>query len=319
MMESNNVINEIMQCFAQDRANHSFRPKIKKICQELGCYASEKPPKIDAFLARLGDALLQASTRQERQLLSMLSGAFSQLKDASRTNAKRELLSGSLSAFYTLSTLPEYATTEFFSHKELRCLAYLGLVAIYYELEDADDLIAEKLALAINEHPSTVAQFIDESQAKQLNGFLSPVIKEMRFAVQGGTVFDKENGLIWLRFALGQQFQDQNQGRLIRYTWKESFTATENFNLQGGFDKYTDWRLPTIDELKTLIDPKEGNEQKAVHFINNKAFPNNYDLFWSSSPSTYNQNVAWIVDFTTGSAFYGNINYGYGVRLVRTA
>jgi len=90
------------------------------------------------------------------------------------------------------------------------------------------------------------------------------------------------------------------------------------FNQQGGDDGYADWRLPRVDELKLLIDLKDGHVRNSAHYINSRVFPRNYDVFWTSTSSSYNDKVAWMVDFTSGSAFYGNINYGYGVRLVRT-
>ena len=90
------------------------------------------------------------------------------------------------------------------------------------------------------------------------------LVGEQQFTVNGGIATDPKNGLTWLRFALGQEwYDDLNQGRLARYTWREAFTETETFNRQGGYDGHTDWRLPTIEELKTLIDLKEGDARRS--------------------------------------------------------
>ncbi|PPD38559.1 MAG: DUF1566 domain-containing protein [Methylobacter sp.] len=320
MVESNKVIIDIQHYFDTEITARVFRLKIKHLCQELGILLTEKPPRINAYLAKLQNDLKHTATRQEQQRLSSLISAFSQLKDSSRTQAKRDLVTAALSAFYTLSTIPELGRSGSFSHKQIRSLAFLGLAAAYHELEDSDELIAEKLTMAIYEDSKTAAQFLDRSYFDYFKEVLGLFADDLQFTVNGGLATDTLHGLTWLRFALGQEwYHELSQGRLARYTWKEAFSETEIFNEQGGYDGYTDWRLPSIEELKTLIDLKEGDAKKSIHFINNRVFPRNYDLFWSSSSSSYNDNVAWIVDFNNGSAFYGNINYGYGVRLVRSS
>ncbi|MDD5272614.1 MAG: DUF1566 domain-containing protein [Methylovulum sp.] len=319
MVESNRVMADILDYFSAEIAARTFRYKIQSVSQALGVAPSSAQPKINAYLLRLNADLAQTATRQEQQRLSMLSSAFNQLKDSSRTHAKRDLVSGALSGFYSLSTIPEQGNAGSFSHKELRSLAFLGLAVAYYELGDADGLVAEKLAFAIYEHPTTALQFLDRSHFEHFQRIFGQARDDTRFIVNEGIATDTQHGVMWLRFALGQAwYHDGVHGKLARFDWKEAFAATELFNKQGGYEGYTDWRLPRIEELKALIDLDAGDSKKSIHFINNQVFPKNYDLMWSSSPSSYNDNVAWIVDFTSGSAFYGNINYGYGVRLVRT-
>ncbi|ASF44976.1 Lcl C-terminal domain-containing protein [Methylovulum psychrotolerans] len=323
MVESNRVMADILDYFSAEIASQTFRVKISSLTRELGLFSGFsglEPPKINAYLLRLNADLAQTATRQEQQRLSALSSAFSQLKDSARTHAKRDLVSGALSGFYSLSSISAQGNTGSFSHKELRSLAFLGLAAAYHELDDADELVAEKLALAIYEHPPTAAQFVDRSYAKPFGHIFATAGEDSQFILNGGIAKDVHNGLMWLRFALGQEwYHEQVQGRLERFEWKEAFAAAQAFNRQGGYEGYTDWRLPLVEELKTLIDFEAGDTRKGLHFINNRVFPGHYDLMWSASAGSYNNNVAWIVDFTSGSAFYGNINYGYGVRLVRKA
>ncbi len=63
-----------------------------------------------------------------------------------------------------------------------------------------------------------------------------------------GTVTDNVTGLIW------QKSPDLNGNGIINYddklTYAETVTKADSFNLAG----YTDWRLPTIKELYSLID-----------------------------------------------------------------
>ncbi len=67
---------------------------------------------------------------------------------------------------------------------------------------------------------------------------------------------------------------------------------------------YTDWRLPTIDELMVLYN----NRDYIGNFINS--------CYWSSTkPYT---DAAYVIDFGSGSVFYRDIDiYNYRVRAVR--
>lgn len=65
-----------------------------------------------------------------------------------------------------------------------------------------------------------------------------------------------------------------------------------------------DWRLPTIDELKTLIGAKGA--------------PKN-GWYWSSSPYVGDSNLAWDVDFSDGSVNGYNRSSNNHVRLVRAS
>jgi len=71
-----------------------------------------------------------------------------------------------------------------------------------------------------------------------------PPATRNRFLDHGnGTVTDTATGLMWVKNGWTREF-------LGAVTWQEAIRKCEAL----GLGKYTNWRLPTIDEWKTLID-----------------------------------------------------------------
>lgn len=111
------------------------------------------------------------------------------------------------------------------------------------------------------------------------------------------TVTDPKTGLMW-----------QHGCELKKYTYDE---AINRFKGNDSFAGYNDWRLPTINELQTLL-------LKNLPYIDTEAFPNNPSVVWSGSPNANHTSLAWCVYFSYGrSDKEGRLN-DFGVRLVRS-
>lgn len=89
---------------------------------------------------------------------------------------------------------------------------------------------------------------------------------------------------------------------------------------------FTDWRLPTADELHSLVNVGVA----PLPAIDNDWFPNTLKVeYWSSSAAFTQASNAWKVTFWDGGVFYNKYNYDepfygdrhirYPVRLVRGA
>jgi hypothetical protein len=115
-----------------------------------------------------------------------------------------------------------------------------------------------------------------------------------------GTIFDTRTKLVW------QQSSSSKQ-----YTWKDAHKYCEKLNLAG----YNDWRLPTIEELKTLIEKK--HKPTICPAFKCKS---DWYWYWSSSSFVGGPLVAWLVGFGFGGVGVSDVDKGYQgfVRAVRT-
>ncbi|CAK0778584.1 hypothetical protein CCP3SC1_970006 [Gammaproteobacteria bacterium] len=122
-----------------------------------------------------------------------------------------------------------------------------------------------------------------------------------------GTVTDSSTGLMWKRCAEGQTWTGStctvNPGR---YTWYQAMSLTSTF---AG---YGDWRMPSINELRSIVNISY------YPTIDPVAFPNTVASdFWSGSPVAGNSYGAWYVFFGSGNDHCYSRDDVYAVRLVR--
>lgn len=127
-----------------------------------------------------------------------------------------------------------------------------------------------------------------------------------------GTALHKPTGLMWKRCLEGQSWDGNSStctGSAKTYDWPGALQTAE----ASGFAGQSDWRLPNIKELQTLVE-----EACISPAINPQVFsetPNSN--VWSGSPYAYYSNYAWFVGFDYGYAGSdGKYSNGH-VRLVR--
>ena len=117
-----------------------------------------------------------------------------------------------------------------------------------------------------------------------------------RFLVHGnGTVTDTATGLMWAQCAEGLSGSACTDGAAAQFTWVDALSRARDSTHAG----YTDWRLPTVKELSSIVE-----ERCWGPAINLAVFPNTprSSYFWSASPNSRSSYHAWVVWFLWGTA-----------------
>lgn len=156
---------------------------------------------------------------------------------------------------------------------------------------------------------------VGEVQAAQCDPAIPANTPNSRFMDNGdGTVTDNTTGLMWKQCAEGLSGAGCVTGSAATYTWQQALQEVQTVNSGGGFAGYTDWRLPNMKELHSIV---EG--QCHTPAINATLFPNTVsDYFWTNSPyANAVAELAWAVKFDDGLTYFlGQIEPHY-VRIVR--
>ena len=120
----------------------------------------------------------------------------------------------------------------------------------------------------------------------------------MELEPQGAVMnrFEKvDDGYRDIKTGLIQKDEDEEG----RFTYEEAMALTTD-----------NWRLPTIEELISIVDYTK--HQPATELPNIES-----SYFWSSSSYANDSSYAWAVNFSYGYSYRGGRGYGRCVRLVR--
>lgn len=127
-----------------------------------------------------------------------------------------------------------------------------------------------------------------------------------------GTVTDLGTGLMWRQCSLGQLPDTScSGGDSYLYTWDQALSHADDVNFAG----YTDWRLPNIKELYSLVEVSCSSPA-----INSERFPNtsSSQAYWSATAYDVIEDYFYSVRFNVGRSGISIRNLPVGfVRLVR--
>ena len=124
--------------------------------------------------------------------------------------------------------------------------------------------------------------------------------KRFVLVMKNEAVLDKETGLVW----------EKSPDTTTR-VWANaiSYAYSKNVGGRGG------WRLPTVEELRSLIDPTQSNPA----LPSGHPFTNVQSDYWSSTNYVHDASLAWVVRFGDGFVYgagKSNVggNYAWCVR-----
>lgn len=152
--------------------------------------------------------------------------------------------------------------------------------------------------------------------AQEVNLYVENTTPDSRYNDnKNGTVTDIYTGLMWMQCSEGQVWEMHNNvghctGDASLHTWDEALKVAN----EKTFGNYSDWRLPDIKELASLVAVDRYNPS-----INSEVFPATPAAsFWSGSPNSFLHNNSNRVSFYYGHEDYQNRDVGAHLRLVRS-
>ncbi len=106
-----------------------------------------------------------------------------------------------------------------------------------------------------------------------------------------GIVTDSTTTLKW------QDNYGDNDGTIKVDVWQAAIDYCEGLNLDG-----TGWRLPNINELKTIIDDSRLEPAIVDGFTTTEPY-----YYWSSTTFESTKTIAWSVNFSSGTSYSNRI------------
>ncbi len=166
-------------------------------------------------------------------------------------------------------------------------------------------------------------------QAQTCNDNINATTPLHRFTINGdGTATDTRTGLRWMRCPVGYQLDNKGTAQLsddvcelqdtAQFNWQEALQAADDLNLSGGFAGFSDWRVPNIKVLASIVEYKCFGPA-----LNLAVFPDVLaERYWSSTPSNF-IGRAEVMNYGFGTNTFsftdvaGTENFKQYVRLVR--
>ncbi|MGC2063762.1 MAG: DUF1566 domain-containing protein, partial [Thermodesulfovibrionales bacterium] len=121
---------------------------------------------------------------------------------------------------------------------------------------------------------------------------------------QAACVTDNLTGLMWMQSPVGTALD-----------WQATLDYVQGtVNASGGLCGFTDWRVPAVVELETMVHTEESN---SAVFLNTQGFSNiQSGNYWSSSTNASNLLWAWYVTMSEGLVYNSGAKTAAGINNV---
>jgi len=179
----------------------------------------------------------------------------------------------------------------------------ISCIIIIKSKENSSVIKLRKTPITIYSEPQAPAIFMLNNTYRPLN-----YIKRKNFIDNGNnTISDPATALMW-----------QKEGSNVPLNYQSGTDYVNQLNIIQ-YKGFSDWRLPTIEELITLLTPKKNPFFINTLFIHNKGLQ-----YWSAdklaahTPFGENVNSAWGVDFSFGYVFWSYLKTENYVKAVRS-
>ena len=163
--------------------------------------------------------------------------------------------------------------------------------------------------------------------AAECNDRIDAISPTVRFNFHGdGTVTDLRSGLRWQRCPVGYALDDNDTPDRVgddrcvadgvgTFNWQAALQAAADLNGGGGLAGFTDWRVPNVKELASIV------EYRCVDpAINSTVFPDTESVMYWSTTTINRIDSALGIDFEDGANAwsYKDVDgFAHPVRLVR--
>jgi hypothetical protein len=137
-----------------------------------------------------------------------------------------------------------------------------------------------------------------------------------------GTIIDNNTGLVWEKLSMDGTVHDVGNA----YTWDQAFSGhVATLNSGAGLAGHTDWRLPNVKELQSIVNYERFGPAVSSAFNTGcmsgctvlTCSCTASSFYWSSTTEASGPGDAWVVFFKDGDVVvFGKNVFGF-VRGVR--
>jgi len=177
-----------------------------------------------------------------------------------------------------------------FDLKELMRLKFTPIIKLRSKHQR---LSTEQVTRMLNQH-----DFFDSIYNKKGKGIQHLYLE---LGDESRVVFDLATGLMW---------QQGGSSEPMKFEEVQNWIADLNRKRYAG---YNDWRLPTLEEAMSLMEPKKLNKDLYI----DQVFGSQQRWIWTSDPYSGAAGAQWVVLFLGGACDYSSLPINYYVRAVR--